>query len=121
IAQPENRVHFRRAMDEGQILVVNLSKGKLGEKSSAFLGSVIVTQLQLAAMGRANIPEPERRPFFLYVDEFHNVATSSFASILSEARKFKLGLCLATQFLDQIDEATLAAVFGNVGTLMAFA
>lgn len=121
VAQPVNRIGFRQAMDEGKILVVNLSKGKLGEKTSAFLGSVIVTQLQLAAMSRANIPETDRRPFFLYVDEFHSVATSSFASILSEARKFKLGLCLATQFLDQIDEPTLAAVFGNVGSLMVFA
>lgn len=121
VAQTENRVDFRRAMDEGKILIVNLSKGKLGEKTSAFLGSVIVTQLQLAAMSRANIPEPDRWPFFLYVDEFHNVATSSFVSILSEARKFKLGLCLATQFLDQIDERTLQAVFGNVGSLLVFA
>jgi len=121
VAQPESRIDFRRAMDEGKILVVNLSKGKLGEKTSAFLGSMIVTQMQLAAMSRANIPEAERRPFFLYVDEFHNVATSSFDSILSEARKFKLGLCLATQFLDQIDERTLQAVFGNVGSLLCFA
>lgn len=121
LSQPVSRVNFRRAMDEGKILIVNLSKGKLGEKTSSFLGSLIVTQLQLAAMSRANIPEANRRPFFLYVDEFHNVATSSFTSILSEARKFKLGLCLATQFLDQIDEQTLAAVFGNVGSLMVFA
>lgn len=121
VAQPVNRIDFRRAMDDGKILVINLSKGKLGEKTSAFIGSLIITQLQLAAMSRANIPESERRPFFLYVDEFHNVATSSFASILSEARKFKLGLCLATQFLDQIDEPTLAAVFGNIGSLMTFA
>lgn len=121
VAQPENRIDFRRAMDEGKILIVNLSKGKLGEKTSSFLGSLIVTQLQLAAMSRADLSESERNPFFLYVDEFHNVATSSFASLLSEARKFKLGLCLATQFLDQIDETSLAAVFGNAGSLMTFA
>ena len=108
-------------MDEGKILVVNLSKGKLGEKTSGFIGSVVVTQLQLAAMSRANIPEPVRRPFFLYVDEFQNIATSSFASILSEARKFKVGLCLATQFLEQIEERTLQAIFGNVASLLVFA
>jgi hypothetical protein len=121
VSQPANLVDLRHAMDEGKILVVNLSKGKLGEKTSGFIGSVVVTQLQLAAMSRANIPEAERRPFFLYVDEFQNIATSSFASILSEARKFKLGLCLATQFLDQIEERTLQAIFGNVGSLLVFA
>ena len=121
ISQPTNLVDLRNAMDEEKILVVNLSKGKLGEKSSGFIGSVVVTQLQLAAMSRANIPESNRRPFFLFVDEFQNFATSSFASILSEARKFKLGLCLATQFLDQIEERTLQAIFGNVGSLLVFA
>jgi hypothetical protein len=121
VSQPANLVDLRDAMDEGKILVVNLSKGKLGEKTSGFIGSVVVTQLQLAAMSRANIPEFERRPFFLYVDEFQNIATSSFASILSEARKFKLGLCLATQFLDQIEVRALQAIFGNVGSLLVFA
>ncbi|WP_145374878.1 type IV secretory system conjugative DNA transfer family protein [Symmachiella dynata] len=121
VAQPRTRVIFREAMDAGRILIVNLSKGKLGERTSSFLGSLIVTQLQLAAMSRADIPEADRRPFYLYVDEFHNVATSSFASILSEARKFKLGLCLATQFLDQVDDVTLQAVMGNVGSLLVFA
>jgi hypothetical protein len=121
VAQPRSRVNFREAMDAGRIVIVNLSKGKLGERTSSFLGSLIVTQMQLAAMSRADVPEADRRPFYLYVDEFHNVATSSFASILSEARKFKLGLCLATQFLDQVDDVTLEAVFGNVGSMLVFA
>ncbi|MFK7779044.1 MAG: type IV secretory system conjugative DNA transfer family protein, partial [Gimesia sp.] len=80
-----------------------------------------VTQLQLATMSRATISESECRPFYLYVDEFQNVATSSFSSFLSEARKYKLGLCLATQFLDQVEQQTLQAVFGNVGSLLVFA
>lgn len=121
VAQPRTRVNFRDAMDSGKIIIVNLSKGKLGERTSSFLGSLFVTQLQLAAMSRADVPERDRRPFYLYVDEFHNVATSSFASILSEARKFRLGLCLATQFLDQVDDVTLQAVFGNVGSMLVFA
>lgn len=121
VAQPRTRVDFREAMDSGKIVIVNLSKGKLGERTSSFLGSLVVTQMQLAAMSRADVSETVRRPFYFYVDEFHNVATSSFASILSEARKFKLGLCLATQFLDQVDEATLEAVFGNVGSMLVFA
>lgn len=121
VAQPKSRINFRSAMDDGKIIIVNLSKGKLGERTSSFLGSLFVSQMQLAAMSRASLAESERRPFFLYVDEFHNVATTGFASILSEARKYKLGLCLATQFLDQVDDLTLQAVFGNVGSLMVFA
>ncbi|QDU10885.1 AAA-like domain protein [Gimesia aquarii] len=121
VSQPQSRIDFRAAMDSGKILILNLSKGKLGERTSSFLGSLFVTQLQLATMTRATIPEQGRRPFYLYVDEFQNVATSSFATFLSEARKYKLGLCLATQFLDQVDPETLQAVFGNVGSLLVFA
>jgi len=122
VCQPESRIDFREAMDLGKIIIVNLSKGKLGERTSSFLGSLIVSKLQLDAMSRADIAEENRRPFYLYVDEFHNFATSSFASILSEARKFKLGLCMATQYLDQIDDReTLHAVFGNVGSMLVFA
>lgn len=121
VSQPSSRVNIRAAIDDGKIIIVNLSKGKLGERTSSFLGSLFVSQLQLAAMGRADIAEERRRPHYLFVDEFHNVATSSFASILSEARKFKLGMCIATQFLEQIDAETLQAVYGNVGSLVIFA
>lgn len=122
VCQPESRIDFRDAMDSGKIVIVNSSKGKLGERTSSFLGSLIVSKIQLDAMSRADIPEQDRRPFYLYVDEFHNFTTSSFASILSEARKFKLGLCIATQYLDQIDDReTLHAVFGNVGSMLTFA
>ncbi len=121
VSQPKSRIDFRVAMDSGKIIIINLSKGKLGERTSSFLGSLFVTQLQLATMTRAMIPEQDRRPFYLYVDEFQNVATSSFSSFLSEARKYKLGLCLATQFLDQVEQETLQAVFGNIGSLLVFA
>ena len=121
VSQPKSKIDFRTAMDNGKIIIINLSKGKLGERTSSFLGSLFVTQLQLATMSRATIPEHQRRPFYLYVDEFQNVATSSFSSFLSEARKYKLGLCLATQFLDQVEQQTLQAVFGNVGSLLVFA
>ncbi|QDT91477.1 AAA-like domain protein [Gimesia algae] len=121
VSQPQSRINFQAAMDSGKIIILNLSKGKLGERTSSFLGSLFVTQLQLATMTRATIPEQERRPFYLYVDEFQNVATSSFSAFLSEARKYKIGLCLATQFLDQVDPETLQAVFGNVGSLLVFA
>lgn len=120
ISQPKSKINFRAAMDSGKIIIINLSKGKLGERTSSFLGSLFVTQLQIATMTRATIPEQQRRPFYLYVDEFQNVATSSFSSFLSEARKYKLGLCLATQFLDQVDQQTLQAVFGNIGSLLVF-
>ena len=107
-------------MDEGQVLLVNLSKGRIGEDASTLLGSLLITSLQLAAMGRADVPEDERRPFHLYVDEFQNFATDSFATILSEARKYRLSLTLANQYLAQMEEQTAAAVFGNVGTLLVF-
>ncbi|QDT45693.1 AAA-like domain protein [Gimesia alba] len=121
VSQPKSRIDFRKAMDEGKIIIINLSKGKLGERTSSFLGSLFVTQLQLATMTRAAIPEQDRRPFYLYCDEFQHIATSSFSVFLSEARKYKLGLCLATQFLDQVDQQTLQAVFGNIGSLLVFA
>ncbi|WP_145305554.1 type IV secretory system conjugative DNA transfer family protein [Gimesia fumaroli] len=121
VSQPKSRIDFRKAMDEGKIIIINLSKGKLGERTSSFLGSLFVTQLQLATMTRAAIPEQDRRPFYLYCDEFQHIATTSFSVFLSEARKYKVGLCLATQFLDQVDQQTLQAVFGNVGSLLVFA
>jgi len=121
VCQRQSRVDFRHSIDTQKIVIVNLSKGRLGERTSSFLGSLVVTQLQLAAMSRANIAEADRQSFYLYVDEFHNVATSSFQMILSEARKFKFGLCLATQYLDQVDLPTLQAVFGNIGSMLVFA
>jgi hypothetical protein len=120
VGQPQNRIDLRRALDDGKVLLVNLSKGRLGDDASGLLGSLLVTSLQLAAMSRADLPEHQRRPFFLYVDEFQNFATDSFATILSEARKYRLGLTLAHQYLDQLDDATRSAVFGNIGTMVSF-
>ncbi len=102
------------------MLIVNLSKGRIGDDASMLLGSLLVTSLQLAAMSRSDVPESLRREFFVYVDEFQNFATESFATILSEARKYRLGLTLANQYLAQMDDQTASAVFGNVGTLLVF-
>ena len=120
LGQARSTLDLRRVLDQGQILIVNLSKGKIGDDASALLGALLVTSLQLAAMSRADLPEPQRRDFHLFVDEFQNFATDSFATILSEARKYRLSLTLANQYLSQMDEATLNAVFGNVGTLVCF-
>ena len=120
IAQSRSTLNLREVMDEGRILIVNLSKGRIGEDASLLLGSLLVTQLQLAAMSRSDIPEPDRRDFFAYVDEFQNFATDSFGTILSEARKYGLSLTIANQYLAQLDEQTADAVFGNVGSLLAF-
>jgi type IV secretory pathway TraG/TraD family ATPase VirD4 len=117
IGQPENRIDFREVMDEGKILLVNLAKGRIGEDNSSFLGSLIATQLQLAAMGRIDAPEDQRRDFYLYVDEFQSfVAAETFDAVLSEARKYRLCLVLAHQYLGQLDERLRKAIFGNVGT-----
>jgi hypothetical protein len=108
-------------MDEGKILIVNLSKGLIGEDNAALLGSFLVTKVQLAAMSRSDIPNVEdRRPFYLYVDEFQNFATDSFAVILSEARKYGLNLTVANQYTSQMTESVRDAVFGNVGTTISF-
>jgi hypothetical protein len=120
LGQARSTLDLRRVMDEGRVLVVNLSKGRIGDDASALLGSLLITGIQLAAMSRADVPESHRRDFFLYVDEFQNFATESFATILSEARKYRLNLTLANQYLAQMDEATMAAVFGNVGSLLVF-
>ncbi len=120
IGQNVSAFDFRRVMDEGKILIINLAKGKLGEENSNFLGLVLVPRLVAAAMSRANIPESQRRPFYLYVDEFQNFATPDFATILSEARKYKLDLIVANQFTSQMEDEVKNAVFGNVGTLMSF-
>ena len=120
VAQPRSSIDLRDIMDNGRILIVNLSKGRIGEDASTLLGSLLVTELQLAAMSRADTPESQRSDFFCYVDEFQNFATQSFATILSEARKYRLSLTIANQYLAQMDEQTMEAVFGNVGSLLAF-
>lgn len=120
VGQTESSFNIRKAMDEGKILIMNLSKGHIGEDSSALLGAMMITKVQLAAMSRVDTPEEERRDFYLYVDEFQNFATESFAGILSEARKYRLNLILAHQFMAQLDETVLNAVLGNVGTIVSF-
>lgn len=120
VGQQRNRVNLRTIIDKEQVLIVNLSKGRIGEDASNLLGSFLISSLQLAAMSRANVPEKERSDCFLYVDEFQNFATESFATILSEARKYRLNLTIANQYLEQVDEAVLAAVFGNVGSFLSF-
>lgn len=120
VGQAENMFDLRNVLDEGKILIVNLAKGKIGEDNAALLGALFVTKIQLAAMSRADLPEKSRRPFYLYVDEVHNFLTMSFADVLSEARKYGLSLVLAHQYVAQLDERIRLAVFGNVGTIIAF-
>lgn len=124
VGQPKSTLNIPRVMNEEKILLVNVSKGKVGEDNSALLGAMIITKVQLAAMERVRIPEEERRDFYLYVDEFQNFATDSFAAILSEARKYRLNLIIAHQYIGQLvtDVSTKVrdAVFGNVGTMISF-
>jgi CxxC-x17-CxxC domain-containing protein len=120
VGQVKSTIDMRQIMDGQKIFIMNLAKGRIGEDSSALLGGMLVTRLQLAAMGRVDIPESERKDFYLYVDEFQNFATLSFANILSEARKYRLNLILAHQYIEQLAEEVAAAVFGNVGTIVAF-
>lgn len=119
LAQTRGKLDLRRAMDEGKIVLCNLSKGRLGERTSNFLGALLVARFQLDAMGRAEIPEHRRRDFFLYVDEFQNFATSNFSEILSEARKYRLSLTLANQFLGQMPSVLQSAILGNVATILS--
>lgn len=116
IGQTKSSFNLREVMDEGKILLVNLSKGKTGELNSNLLGMIFVMKFQAAAMSRANIPEDRRRDFSLYVDEFQNFSTDSFATILSEARKYRLSLIVANQFIGQLTEEIRDAIFGNVGS-----
>jgi CxxC-x17-CxxC domain-containing protein len=120
VGQVKSTIDLRKAMDEGKILILNLSKGRIGEDASALLGSMMVTKIQLAAMSRVDINEDDRRDFYLYVDEFQNFATDSFANILSEARKYRLNLIIAHQYIEQLGEVVQPAVFGNVGTMIVF-
>lgn len=120
IGQSVSSFNFRKIMDEGKILLINLAKGELGEENSNFLGLILVPRILMAAMSRTDTPVEARRDFYLYVDEFQNFATPDFAVILSEARKYRLGLCVANQFIGQVEEEVKNAVFGNVGTIVSF-
>jgi len=120
LGQVKSSFSMRDIMDNEKILLLNLSKGRVGEDNSALLGAMMITKIQLAAMSRVDTPEEERKDFYLYVDEFQNFATESFANILSEARKYKLNLIIAHQYIEQVDEKITAAVFGNVGTIVVF-
>ncbi len=120
IGKTKSSIDLENIMNEGKILILNLSQGKLGEDNTALLGAMIITQLQLAAMNRSFVKENERKDFFMYVDEFQNFATNSFIKILSEARKYRLSLTLANQYIEQLDEEIQRAIFGNVGTLVSF-
>jgi CxxC-x17-CxxC domain-containing protein len=120
VGQTTSTINMREIMDQGKILIVNLAKGRIGEEAMALLGGMVVTRLYLAAMERVDMAESTRRDFFLYVDEFQNFATESFASILSEARKYRLSLIVAHQYITQLAEEVRDAVFGNVGSLLAF-
>ena len=120
IGQVESAINIREIMDEGKILIMNLSKGRIGEDNSALLGAMMITKIQLAAMSRVDMPEKDRKDFYLYIDEFQNFSTDSFANILSEARKYHLNLILAHQYIEQLSEKVKPAVFGNVGTMVSF-
>lgn len=120
IGQPKSSFNIRQLMDEKKILIVNLSRGLVGEDNASLLGALIVTKIQMAAMSRADIPIEERVPFYLYVDEFQNFATDSFATILSEARKYGLSLTVANQYVAQMMPQVKDAVFGNVGSIISF-
>src|SRR5680860_297296 len=121
VGQPKSTIDIFKIMNEGKIFLVNVSKGRIGEDNSALLGGMIITKIQLATMERVRIPESERRDFYLYVDEFQNFATDSFANILSEARKYRLNLTVAHQYTAQLENKDGSkvrdAVFGNVGTM----
>ncbi|MDD5295121.1 MAG: TraM recognition domain-containing protein, partial [Patescibacteria group bacterium] len=120
VGQVKSSIDMREIMDEGKILIMNLSKGRIGEDNSSLLGSMMITKIQLAAMSRVNIPENQRRDCYLYIDEFQNFTTDSFANILSEARKYRLDLIMANQYIEQLGDVVKAAVFGNIGTLIVF-
>jgi len=120
IGQVHSTINMREIMDEKKIFIVNLSKGRIGEANSTLLGALVITKLYLAAMSRVDLPEKKRNDFFLYVDEFQNFATESFANILSEARKYRLALILAHQYIAQMEDSVRDAVFGNAGTLLSF-
>jgi flagellar biosynthesis GTPase FlhF len=120
VAQVKSTINIREIMDTRKIFIMNLSKGRIGEDSSRLLGGMLITKIQLSAMERVDTPEKERKDFFLYVDEFQNFATESFSNILSEARKYRLDLIMAHQYMEQLEEGVRAAVIGNVGSMVMF-
>lgn len=120
VGQVKSSINIREAMDNNKILILNLSKGRIGEDNSALLGAMMITKIQLAAMSRVDIPEKDRKDFYLYIDEFQNFMTDSFANILSEARKYHLNLTMAHQYIEQLSEKVKPAVFGNVGTMVVY-
>jgi len=120
VGYPKSTINLETMMNEGKIILMNLSEGKLGEDNSALLGAMMITKIQLAAMSRVYQHEEQRRDFYLYVDEFQNFATSSFVKILSEARKYRLDLTLANQYIGQIEEEVQDAIFGNAGSIVSF-
>ncbi len=120
LVEPQIDLRFRKLMDDGMILLVNVSKGRLGEESSLILGSLIVSTLGLAAFSRAEAEPDQRRPFFVYLDEFHNFTTLMLANMMSELRKYGVGLVLAHQYLNQLDPPIRHAVLGNAGTIVSF-
>lgn len=120
IGQPKSSFNIRQIMDERKILIVNLSRGLIGEDNASLLGALLVTKIQMGAMSRADMDQKDRTPFYLYVDEFQNFATDSFAVILSEARKYALNLTVANQYIAQMSESVRDAVFGNVGSIVSF-
>lgn len=120
VGQKTSSLKIQSILDEEKILIVNLSKGEIGEDASALLGSMLVTSIQLAALHRANQDVEKRKPFYLYIDEMHSFITLAFSSILSEARKYGLALCLTNQYISQLDERIKSSIFGNCGTLIAF-
>ncbi|OIP57163.1 MAG: hypothetical protein COX79_05415 [Candidatus Levybacteria bacterium CG_4_10_14_0_2_um_filter_36_16] len=120
IGQSVSAFNFREVMDQGKILLISLAKGKIGEDNSSFLGLILVPKILAAAMSRTDVPQEQRRDFYLYVDEFQNFATPDFGQILSEARKYRLNLIVANQFIGQIEEEVKNAIFGNAGTIISF-
>jgi type IV secretory pathway TraG/TraD family ATPase VirD4 len=120
ISQPQSAFDLRHVMDSGKIVIANLAKGKIGEDASVLLGAMLVTKFELAALSRIDVPEENRRDFYLYVDEFPSFATTNFSSLLSEARKYRLNLILVMQYVEQLEEPLRNALFENVGTIIAF-
>jgi hypothetical protein len=120
IERPQSSIDVEDIMNSGKILIANLSQGKLGEDNAALIGAMLITKFQLAAMNRVDRSESERRDFYLYVDEFQNFATESFIKILSEARKYKLNLTLANQYMAQIPLEVQKAILGNAGSIISF-
>ena len=120
ISQPKSAFNFREIMDEGKILIINLCKGKLGDINSYLLGMIIVGKILISALSRADLPEEKRRDFYLYIDEFHNVTTRTITTVLAEARKYRLAMIFGHQYVGQLDEDTQKAIFGNVGSILAF-